>query len=369
MVMNIQWNAGATRVRIYDKEDDVKVESARYEDDYLFIGKSLRFTGESEDLVFLGESLEFTGKTKLGVIALGKTVSIGGEPENGIISAAKDIIIDSKVKGTNYLAGKKIQTSKNSEIIGDVFTGCAELILDGNMTGDVYAGAGKIVINGEINGNVKIYGGRLIISDSGKINGDLYYSTKEKLTVSELSRISGKTEFKKVDKDKGFPFIKKPNLVNISFLFKLFLLVSFIVVGSIILFIPGFKYLQEERTSKSFWYTALWGLIPMFMYPAVIVLCIILVIPIPLAGILLLSMLPLFFITKIIGATLLGQYLSNQFKWDIQKRHYHFLIGAGLFSILSLLPFLGFLTAIFLSSIGWGIIISFLFNIQLKYEK
>ncbi|MGD9202749.1 MAG: polymer-forming cytoskeletal protein, partial [Chitinispirillia bacterium] len=255
MFMTIQWNTGAVVLRVYDKEDEVKVESGIFDDDYLFLGKSLHFTGESEDLVFLGESLEYAGKTKLGVTAFGKTVSLAGNAENGIISAAKDIMIDSKIKGTNYLAGKNIHISKNSEIIGDVFTGCAELIIDGKLTGDLYTGAGKIVINNEINGNVKIYGGRLIISDSGKVNGDLFYSTKEKLTESELSRITGNIEYKKADKDKDFPFFKKPDLIKASFLFKLFFLISFLVVGLLILFIPVFKKLQIERTSKSFWYT------------------------------------------------------------------------------------------------------------------
>ena len=69
-----------------------------------------------------------------------------------------------------------------------LFAGCGDLTIDGTIDGNVYIGAGKITINNEINGDVKVYGGRIIITKKGKINGNLHYATKEKLTESELAR-------------------------------------------------------------------------------------------------------------------------------------------------------------------------------------
>ncbi|MFC1476393.1 polymer-forming cytoskeletal protein [Fibrobacterota bacterium] len=345
-----------------ETEDAIKNETASFDKDYLYMGKSLTFSGEAEDLVFLGKSLEFSGKTRLGLLAAGKQLLLTGTAGNGIIAGCKDMVIEGDITGTNYIGCKKLLISDSAQITGDVFAGCGDLTIDGTIKGNVYIGAGKVTINNEINGDVKVYGGRIIISENGKINGNLMYGTKEKLTESELARVSGEVHYdesKKCGDEDNFPF---GALAAFKIIFSLLLILSFIIVGVILLFLPVFKKIEIDRTPKTFWRTALWGLIPIFMYPAVFVLSIIMGITIPFAIILILAFLPLLFVAYIIGTTMAGQFIAKKFKWNVQKRHYLFLIGALASAVLSIIPVIDFLVVVLLSSLGWGVFISFLFN-------
>lgn len=337
-------------------------ENASFADDYIFMGRSLNFTGEAEDLYYLGESLDFTGKTRLGIVALGQTLRMTGSTGNGIIGGGEEILIDGLVEGTSFVGAEKFWIRDNAVVNGDVFAGSGRVTVDGTVNGNMYIGAGQININGEINGNVRVYGGRIIISPKGKINGNLTYTTKEKLSEDEKSRVTGLVKY---DEDQDFKeMFSVPHkiLAAIKLIFKIIISISFIIGGVLILFLPVCKKLEQNPHVQQYWQTALWGLIPIFMFPAVLLILLILGITIPIALLLGLAFFPLFFVAKVIGATMTGEFLAQKFKWSLKKRHYHFLVGAALYGFLTLIPFIDFLTMLLYSSLGWGVFIAFLFN-------
>ncbi len=346
-----------------------KSETAVFDNDYLFMGKSLEFSGASEDLIFLGESLNFTGKTSLGVVATGETLQLSGSVGNGIIAGAGNIFIDGNITGTSFLGAQKVVVGADAVINGDIFAGCGEIEINAPVEGNIYIGSGKVTINSEINGNVTAYCGRLIISESARINGDLTYSTEEKLTESELARVRGTVLY---EDNKDIEDIY--NFTNgiggaIEWLFKVLFMISFIIAGILILFLPLFRRLERERSTQEFWKTALWGLIPIFMYPAIILLFVLMGVTIPLAVALLFAVFPLFLIANVIGAVLFGQFLSDRFNWSVTKRHYHFLIGAFFYLLLSIIPIVDFFAFLLLSSLGWGVYISVFFDKRLGESK
>lgn len=358
----ISFAAAVTVVNQCETEGATKNEPASFDDDYLYMGTTLNFSGEADDLIFLGESLEFSGKTRSGLLAAGKKLRLTGTSGNGIIAGCKDMVIEGDIIGTNFIGCKDLLIGDSAKIMGDLFAGCGSLAIDGKIDGNLYIGAGKITVNNEINGDVRVYGGRLIITENGKINGNLTYGTKEKLTESELSRVSGEVRY---DKNKDFEeafHSPREFFTALKIIFHVLFILSFVIVGSILLFLPVFKKIETSQTTKTFWYTALWGLIPILMYPAVIVLCIVMVITIPFAFLLMLAFVPLFFIAFVIGTTKAGQFITMKFKWNVQKRHYHFLIGALAATVLSIIPVVDFLTVMLLTSLGWGVYISFLFH-------
>jgi cytoskeletal protein CcmA (bactofilin family) len=347
----------------------IRTEPASFEDDYLYMGKGLNFSGETDDLIFMGESLDFSGKTRSGIIGFGKDLLLRGTAGNGIIAGGKGITIKGDITGTNFIGSKDLIISEHARLAGDLFAGCGDLTQNGRIDGNVYIGAGKITINNEINGDVKIYGGRMIITENGKINGNLTYGTKEKLSGQELARVSGSIEYKKnKDFEEAFDSPKE-FFMALKFIFHLLFILSFVVVGSILLFLPVCRKMETGLTEKAFWRTALWGLIPIFMYPAVILLSFIMVITIPFALLLILAFVPLFFVAYIIGTTLAGQYLVMKFKWNVKKRHYHFLIGALAAILMSLIPVINFFAVMLLSGLGWGVYISLLFSRSLVAGK
>ena len=358
----------ASSMEIHNKceeKDYIETESGSYDDDYLFVGSELNFSGKAEDLIFLGKTLTFRGKTDLGVVAAGKKILYSGESGNGIMTGGMNVIIDGKSRGNSYVAGKSVHLTETGEVKGTLFLGCARGTIDGVIDGDLYAGAGELSINNEINGNVKIYGGRIHFGDKGKINGNLIYGTKEKLSDKDLAKVTGTVTFDEehhFDMDGMIPD-KTGKMLQIIFGIGMF--VSFIAVGCLLLFIPVFRNLDTEQPEKKFWYTSLWGLIPLLMYPAVIVLCFVLIVTLPLGLGMILAFIPLAGIAYIIGTTLVGKYIVRKLKWKVNKRHYQFLIGAVAAIIISIIPFINFLAFIFISALGFGTYLSFLFKREL----
>ncbi len=356
----------AVEVQVHYEEDDREVhrtETGVFEEDYLFLGKSLDFAGRAEDLVFLGKDLSFSGSTDLGIYALGQDLRILGDAHNGIMAGAQNISIDSLIEGTCYIACQKLLLSETAVLNGTLFAGCAELTVNGPINGDLFVGAGEIVINHQITGDVTAYGGRIVIGENGRIDGNFTYSAGEPLSEEERKKISGAvtvTERHPFDKD-------KPG--EISWMVQLFIMlalfISFVAVGLLLLFFPAFQKLKAKRSEKGFWTTALWGLIPLLMYPGLFVLGIALVVTIPFAMILLLAFFPLLFLAHLNGTVLIGGYVCEKLQWNATKRHIRFLIGAAVGLVLSLIPFVNILGFVLISALGWGTFLSFLFGREL----
>ena len=345
-----------------EEKESIRNVSGEFEDDYLFMGNELNFSGTTEDLVFLGKTLTFKGRTELGLMAVGKKVLYSGESGNGITAAGMNVVIDGTVKGNNYIGCKSFQLTDKAAVEGDLFVGCARGTIDGVLNGDLYAAAGELVINSPVNGNVTAYGGRIRIGAKGKINGNLTYAAKEKLTIEEAARVSGtvkRDEQHDFDMEKMFP---KKAKKWVSALFAAGMALSFMIIGSLLLFLPVFRKLDAPQQERAFWYTSLRGLIPLLMYPAVLLLCFVLVVTIPFAVVLMFAFVPLFFTAWLIGTTLAGKYITTKLKWNVRRRHFQFLIGAGAGAILSLIPFVNFIAGVFLCALGWGMFVKFLFN-------
>lgn len=345
-----------------EKDKFIWTESGNFDEDYLFLGNELRFSGTAEDLVFLGRRLIFSGETQLTLINLSQYLIFSGVSGNGIISAAMDINIDGKITGNSYVGCKSFVLGNSGVINGNLFIGCAEFQINGPVNGDLYIGAGEIFINDEIQGNVTAYGRQIIFGEEGRITGNLEYGTKSKLSEEELRKVGGTVTFVDSLGEKrdwrGF----RNTMRSFGFFIGFGLLLSYLIIGLLLLFLPVSKKLDARQSSKAFWKTALWGLIPVLIYPAAILLSFILVITIPFAFILIFAFIPFFYTASIIGSTLIGKFLVSKFGWKIEKRHYQFLIGAIAGFILSLIPFINILFFIFISSLGWGVYTDFLFN-------
>lgn len=344
------------------EKDGITSVSGTFDDDYLYLGYELRFSGDAQDVIFLGKRMTFDGVARLGLISMCKDLIFTGSVGNGIIGAGMNMHVEGTVKGNNYFLCKSLHVSEKSVIDGNLFAGCAKMYLDGVVNGDLYAGAGEVVINSQINGNVTIYAGRITMGEKGKINGNLTYASKEKLKPEDLQKITGTVE---VDEKHKFetPEMARKNWLAFKAFFGILMFVCFTIIGSLLLFLPVFTKLDANlHSERAFWYTGLRGLIPVLMYPAVVIINFILVVTIPFALVLMLAAIPTFFFTQIIGLTLLGKYLSYKFKWNIKKRHVQFLIGAVAGVIISFIPVVNFLSTLFISGLGWGIFINFLFN-------
>ncbi len=346
-----------------DIEDGKLIEEGNYDEDYLFLGNELNFKGNSEDLLFFGKKLEFGGSTKLGIISFGKTINVSGTAGNGVIAGGKKIQITGIITGNNFIGAKSITIDGNSKVNGNLFTACDIMAVSGVVNGDIYAAGRELLINNEIKGDVKFYGKKIVFGENGKISGNLTYAARNRVTKKDSEKVSGIITYdNRFRDDSGIWGHCGRKTRAAEFFFGIAMFISTLVISSLILFLPVFKRLDLKRDSKSFWKTLGWGVIPVFAYPVLVILSVVILITIPLAVLLIFAGLPLFFIAYIIGATLIGNYLIHLFSWRVEKRHYQFYIGALALFIVSLIPIVNCLSMLLAVSLGWGIYLSFLFN-------
>jgi len=354
MLVTFSLNLGAVELKMSDGD---YTETGNHQEDYMYLGERLQFSGESEDLFFLGEEFDFTGLSKLGVFSLGRRINISGKVGNGLVAAGRTIDINGNIISTNMLAAEKINIHSNSQIEGDSFLAARVVNIDGKINGDMKISAAEINIDNVIEGDLNIYAGQLKISENGKIIGNLSYESDQEITAEEAARVSGTISFEKNENPHFFDNFNN-NYFSKSLLFSFLFKVSFIICGLLFLLFPITKHLERAFTNNEVISNALWGLIPIFIYPSAIVLSIVLIITLPLSMTLVLGLVPLIFIVKVIGITIIGNFLSNWFSLNTNNRFLFFLIGAVIYSGLSFIPFLGCLLLLFVSSIGCGIIIA-----------
>lgn len=339
-------------------------DSKSYEDDYLFIGNQLSFSGEARDLFAFGEQLEISGNTELAVTALGRDVEISGAAGNGVKAAGQRVILKGDTKGTSFLAGEEVILDESGSISGTTLIGARKISIKGKMNGNLKAGAGEITIENEIQGNVTLHTGRLRIADQGRIVGNLIYHSDEPISDEEALRVTGNITFKE-EKGGHFDDTTTGDLLDHSIWFSVFFKLSFAVLGLLLLLFPVGRVLEKRFTRKDVLSHSLWGLIPIFIYPSAIVISMILVITIPLGIALILGFIPVLFITKLIGVTIMGGFIANLLNLNTQSRFAFYLIGITLYSLLSFIPIVGILLLVFVSSIGCGWLLSILFQKKL----
>ncbi len=351
----------AIEMRLIDRN---LTDSDTYKEDYLFSGEILDFRGTARDLFFFCETLDFSGNTKLALNGLAHDIYVRGDVKNGVKAAGRYIDIIGSVTGTSFLAGEKIVLGRDGRMEGDTFIGARKITILGKHIGNLNAGAGEISIQNKIEGDVDVYTGQLQIGEQGQIVGNLTYHSDQEISEEEASRVTGNITFEKKEKGmfgKRFAEDIIPKSIFLSFIFKL----SYIVFGLLILLFPICKLLEERYNRKEILSLSLWGLIPVFVYPSAIIVSILLVITLPLAAALALAFMPVLFITKALGLTMIGGYLAERFNLNTNSRFLYFLMAVIPYSLLALIPFFGALLLVFVSSIGCGLLLSKLFNKKL----
>lgn len=353
-------------VEIIASEKSIK-ENRTFEKDLIIAGDTVDFSGKGRALYLFGKEVFMRGISSDSLFVGAKYLEVEGDVKNHLYAIGQLINVKGDVAGTSFFFAEEIVIEKNTVFNGSIFAGCATLKIYGTVNGDVYAGAGRIIVNGVINGDVKLDVGNLSINENGKIIGDLFYKSDMPLSPAEIERVGGNKEFKQSNLRHNKEFWKeksKKKFKVFGIVFSFFMFVSFIICGLLINLFPAAKKFEIQISDRTFWNKLLWGLIPFFIYPAIALLALILGVTIPIGIALIAAAFPLLLLTEIFGVTLFGQFLFRIFKFKKNNRFLFFLFGGVIFGILSVVPFFGFLSLIFFSSIGWGFIIFELFNMS-----
>ena len=227
---------------------------------------------------------------------------------------------------------------------GDLVIVDGPVRIQGHVTGDVVAFAGKVTISGRVDGEVVTFANRVRLLDGARVRGDVSYADK-KPVVASGAEVGG--EIKKIRNKVGVG----------AFAWAIGLLIWLAVTGSalilgimVVAFTPRAVESAAEAAESSTGATIGMGAGLFLGIPIVAVIIGATVIGIPLAGLLLLAVLPLYALGYVTSAWMLGRRILS----GRRDRFVPFLFGLLILRIIALIPFLGGLVGVCATAFGLG---------------
>lgn len=289
------------------------------------------------DLFIAGQSATINGTVKGSVFTAGQDITINGVVENSIYLAGATLKIKSQTNGSAFLAGQNIYIEDSAVIERDVFVGGTNVYQNGVVNGDLSSSSDALSI-------------------SGKIGGDLNYSSKNKVDLLTGSEVVGETTWRKI---KSEPSKASKTIFTTGVLIKvLYSIAASLVIWLFVKLIrPTFWSNLAEKIALSPVRALGFGALTVVLIPIFSILLLFTVIGIPLSFILLSLYGLVLYVSKIIFSVFIGFWFQKRFNWSNAQSFWLFLLGLIVLSILGTLPFVGWILSFFVAFFGMGSII------------
>ena len=314
------------------------------------------------DLIVAANYITVSGRVEGDIIAIGQNINIDGEVGGNIRVIGNTIIINGNVTRNVNAFGSQVIIGDNSRIGWDVILGGIDSSIRGNVIGSLDSYSQKTFISGKIgkNTNIKIINNNeagLIIDQNAIINGDLNYSSKSKINLTNSENVSGEISWNQMDVRRKSPFYNWLWEIAFSFL-------SILFIGLFFVFITPYYsrgFILEIKNKK--WKPILIGaLFTLITLPLAIVVAFT-IIGLPLSLILLSLWLAGLFVGKTIAAIILGELMTTKIlKRSSIHLFWPLLIGAIIISLLFSIPWFGWIINLIIIWLGLGSILSYVAN-------
>jgi anti-sigma factor RsiW len=188
--------AGAAEIR---SVDDGTVEIAageRVDDDVFMSGDTVIVAGVVDGDVFAaGESVELTGEVKGNVYSAAERVTISGKVEGSVHAVGGTVTVNSKVDGSLFLAGGEVVLGKEAELTRDVYLVGESLRIEGALRRGLYAAAERADIVGSVARSIRGYAGHFSLGSGASVGGDLALTvpSEDRVRVEEGAKVGGAT--------------------------------------------------------------------------------------------------------------------------------------------------------------------------------
>lgn len=320
--------------------------------DLFFFGRFLNMKGEAQSDIYAGgQKININGDVRDDIFASGETVEITGSVGDGVIVWAKDVIISGRIYGDLRAWGGSIYIQDGAEIFGDVYAGCG------------YLKIGKAILHGNLDG------GAMSMNIDGDIGGDIEYFVQDKPYFGPEFNSAGKVKLILTHQPEDMgnapanikTIITSPERFYSKATFY-WLLMSAWVIGAILLGVfKGFHTdLVQTGLNKSLSSLGT-GSVFVIVTPFVVIFSLLFL---PMAFILLALYLIILYMAKIFTAYVGGTYLSQLLgKQDINP-YVSFAIGLIILTLLTQIPFLGFLIVLLSLFFGSGVFLKYLWQLK-----
>lgn len=319
------------------------------------------------DLVTGGGNILISGDVGGDLMAGGGNISIISDIGDDVRVGGGTVVLSGKVGGDLIVGGGQVNIS-GAGVGGDAVIGAGNLSIDAGVAGNVYIGGGNVYINAPIGGNVKIEAEKVTLGSSAVISGTLTYKAKNELTKEAGAVVKGEVKFEPIkNKNKNISPFAVAAIFSAVIVWKFFaLLACALLVG---LMLRKFNKEIAQFAVKRPFFELGRGVLVMVAMPIISILFFVTIVGIPfgVAGLLGYALIMLF--VWVISPIVLGSVLySYLFKKEIEISWKTILLGVIVYSLLCLIPFVGWLVQMLLMFITLGSLVALKLQIAKEWR-
>lgn len=324
--------------------------------DYFAFGDSIEISGiVNGDVYAIGGSILIDGQVNGDLLAAGGEVTISGSISQDARIAGGRLTINGNIKRNLTVAGGNVDMTPAATVQGGVVGAGGNVHLGGVVEKSVFVGAGRLVVSNAIGENLRVAAGAIRLTSKAKVSGDFIYSSGVAASIDSEATVEGSVI------QKQLPIEYRPSIEGMLAIYAgfklLFVLASFIstlVLGLVLIRLyPKFSQRAIAQLKEQPLASAGLGFLVLIMTPIVVGALGLTFIGLPLA----LILLAVFFIYVYVARIFVIAWVGHWIFARLGKAHYEkwsFLFGLVVYSFISLLPFLGTISAFFSILFGLG---------------
>lgn len=327
------------------------------------------------NLYAASNNITIDGEIKGDLIAVAQVITINGRLDGDLIATAQTIIVNGEVNGSVRLlantanlngqiarnvnfAGNSLNVGENAKINWDLLSAAINTNIRGLIQGNVYGSGDNFILSGTVAKDFnfsKHQGKNITLSQEAIIGGDLNYNQDTELILKTGANISGNINLTEKENN------KKTNNYLWSLLYSIFatILIGLVLISLGKKLIPLLREAGEDKAALSLGL----GLLTFLISPVIITLLMITVVGIPLALILLIALIILFFLGKVFTTIFIGREFIRLVYHKKRKTLITPLIaGVIITCLLFSLPYIGWILSLLAASFGFGALILYVKN-------
>ncbi len=324
--------------------------------DYFAYGERVEISGTvNGDVYAAGGQILVDGKINGDLLAAGGKVNIAGTVSQDVRIAGGQITINGKIGRNLTVAGGNVELTHPATIRGGIVAAGGSISLAAPVGKDMKVAARNLTVSNKINGSLHAAAGDIRLTSKAVVTGDLSYWSGKTASIDEGAKVGGVVTQKipgevfKHSSEKMWGFV-----AGLILFLKTISFISTLILGLLfIYFFPSYSRSVVSTISNKPLASLGSGFLVFTLTPSVVLFLLITVVGIPLALILSAAYFIGLYLVRIFAILWVGITLFERFGKKVRSG-WALVIGLLIYSLLTLIPVIGAIVALFVMLFGLG---------------
>jgi cytoskeletal protein CcmA (bactofilin family) len=327
------------------------------EGDYFAFGPHVEISGTVHgDVYAAGGEVLVDGVVDGDLIAAGGKVTVSGKVAQDARVAGGNVAVSGQISRNATIAGGDVHVTDSAHVQGSLLTGAGNVQIAGQIDRDVRIGAGNVTLSKRVGGDLQIAAAAIRLTSRASVGKNFVYWSQDEPSIDEGATILGTVTqraipevFKGEQLRRGFAGVRLvAGAVSI---------VSTLILGLLLLRIyPVFTPRVATTIQERPWVSLGVGGALLVGVPWLVLLCMVTVLGIPIGLMLGALYLVTLYLGRVFVMLWVGQRLLKLVSGSPSVA-WAFVAGLVVYSVVSLIPFVGKLVTLLTIALGLGAIL------------